>query len=92
MDWLLDLGVEEGLVECEKMWVKSWVILSYMYFLWNAVISINMDLMNKQLDTNSNPTSERISIYYAFLWSKRDLLNSEWDKKKKYYDVPTLIL
>ena len=39
--------------------------------------------MNKQLDINSNPTSEKISIYYAFLWSKGDHLNSEWDRKEK---------
>ena len=28
MDWLLVLGLEEGLVECATLCVKSWVILT----------------------------------------------------------------
>ena len=27
MDWLLVLGLEEGLVECATLCIKSWVIL-----------------------------------------------------------------
>ena len=30
-DWLLVLGLEEGLVECATLCVKSWVILCYVF-------------------------------------------------------------
>ena len=30
MDWLLVLGLEEGLVKCATLCIKSWVILKYM--------------------------------------------------------------
>ena len=33
MDWLLVLGLEEGLVECATLCVKSWVILTFIYRL-----------------------------------------------------------
>ena len=29
--WLLVSGLEEGLVECATLFVKSWVILNFMY-------------------------------------------------------------
>ena len=37
MDWLLVLGLEEGLVECATLYVKSWVKLNLIIYIfdWN---------------------------------------------------------
>ena len=32
MDWLLVLDLEEGLVECVTLCVKSWVILTHVHY------------------------------------------------------------
>ena len=37
MDWLLVLGLEEGLVECATLCVKSWVILRFCVRLTSAL-------------------------------------------------------
>ena len=39
MDWLLVLGLEEGLVECATLCLKSWVILTILYIYYKFLVS-----------------------------------------------------
>ena len=53
MDWLLVLGLEEGLVECATLCIKSWVILRIHEWVWgNCHLILRMQFLCNHAKNN----------------------------------------
>ena len=66
MDWLLGLGLKEGLVECATVCIKSEVIISYMFHLTCAIKKLLiLTIKTKYLKLLTNP--DRVSSPSPFL-------------------------